>query len=195
MRKLEAAQYRRMPWKNGGGETFQIAASPAGATLDAIDWRLSMAVVASDGPFSAFNGMDRTLTVLDGHGLMLRLDGDRQWTLRPQSAPRTFPGDTPAEAWLLEGPVTDLNVMTRRDRYHHIVRRIPVNGAERVVLTADVTALFCCSGTVECALPGRDSVSLRDRDCALVDGPAGDLQLQSPQAATLLLIEIYRTTA
>ena len=50
-----------MPWKNGGGETAEIAVSPPGAALDDFDWRLSMARVETDGPFSAFPGIDRTL--------------------------------------------------------------------------------------------------------------------------------------
>ncbi|WP_431460998.1 HutD family protein, partial [Klebsiella pneumoniae] len=33
MRILRAADYRSMPWKNGGGVTTEIAVSPAGAGL------------------------------------------------------------------------------------------------------------------------------------------------------------------
>ncbi|MBV9975040.1 MAG: HutD family protein, partial [Hyphomicrobiales bacterium] len=61
MRVLRAGQHRRMPWKNGGGETTEIIASPEGAGLDEFDWRISMARVATDGPFSRFAGVDRTL--------------------------------------------------------------------------------------------------------------------------------------
>ncbi|MDP1908248.1 MAG: HutD family protein, partial [Hyphomicrobium sp.] len=43
MRILRAKDYRRMPWKNGGGETTEIAISPEGAALDSFDWRVSMA--------------------------------------------------------------------------------------------------------------------------------------------------------
>ena len=60
MRVLRAADYPRMPWKNGGGETAEILVEPAGAPLDSFDWRLSMARVAADGPFSLFPGVERT---------------------------------------------------------------------------------------------------------------------------------------
>ena len=30
-----------MPWKNGGGETTEIAVSPPGAGLDDFDWRVA----------------------------------------------------------------------------------------------------------------------------------------------------------
>ena len=61
---LTASSYRRMPWKNGGGETVEIAVSPEGAALSEFDWRISMATVATDGPFSIFPGIDRTLSIL-----------------------------------------------------------------------------------------------------------------------------------
>jgi hypothetical protein len=109
-----------MPWKNGGGETIEILAGPEGATLDTFDWRLSMARVASDGPFSRFDGVDRTLAILDGAGLVLSIDG-HDTTLTPASAPLSFPGDVATSARLLAGPVTDLNTMTRRGRYRHVV--------------------------------------------------------------------------
>jgi environmental stress-induced protein Ves len=53
MRILRAENYRRMQWKNGGGETAEIAVSPDSAGLDDFDWRISMATgQASGGPFS-----------------------------------------------------------------------------------------------------------------------------------------------
>jgi hypothetical protein len=45
-RVLSPADYRRMPWKNGAGRTTEIAVHPAGAALDAFDWRVSVADVA-----------------------------------------------------------------------------------------------------------------------------------------------------
>ena len=65
-----------MRWKNGGGETAEIAVSPPGAALDAFDWRLSMAKVETDGPFSAFPGIDRTLAILEGEGIRLSVGGE-----------------------------------------------------------------------------------------------------------------------
>lgn len=68
MRLIRSASYRRQPWKNGGGETIEIAAHPVGATTDNFDWRISMARVEGDGPFSTFPDIDRTLTILEGMG-------------------------------------------------------------------------------------------------------------------------------
>jgi uncharacterized protein len=68
MRILRAENYRRMPWKNGGGLTAEIAVSPESAGLDDFDWRVSMARVEAGGPFSLFPGVDRTLSILEGEG-------------------------------------------------------------------------------------------------------------------------------
>ena len=108
-----------MPWKNGGGETSEIAVSPDGSELDAFDWRVSMARVATDGPFSTFPGVDRTLTVLEGSGLRLKVGDDAAVDLTPDSPPLSFPADVHTAARLLDGPVLDLNVMTRRAAFHH----------------------------------------------------------------------------
>ena len=72
MRLVRRADLTPRPWKNGGGVTREIAAHPPEAGLDGFDWRLSMADVASDGPFSAFPGIDRTLTVIEGAGARSR---------------------------------------------------------------------------------------------------------------------------
>ena len=111
-----------VPWKNGGGTTTEIALSPEGAGLDAFDWRVSMAEVASDGPFSLFPGIDRTLTVLEGEGMELRIEGREPVMLGQGSDPVAFPGDVPTSAVLKKGPIRDLNVMTRRGRFRHHVR-------------------------------------------------------------------------
>jgi len=42
-----------MTWKNGGGVTREIICQPLGAGMDDFDWRVSIAHIASDGPFSA----------------------------------------------------------------------------------------------------------------------------------------------
>ena len=121
-----------MPWKNGQGETAEVAVAPEGAGLSAFDWRVSMASVTADGAFSAFPGVDRTLSVLSGAGIRLAVDG-RARDLTAASAPFSFPADRPAEAALLGGPVTDLNVMTRRSAWTHRVRRIDVAAGIPVV--------------------------------------------------------------
>ena len=63
---------RAAPWKNGGGSTTEIAISPPDAGFDDFDWRISVATIAADGPFSAFAGIDRVITLLAGAGVLLQ---------------------------------------------------------------------------------------------------------------------------
>ena len=114
MRILRAGNYRRMKWRNGGGETAEVALFPENAGPDDFDWRVSMARVESAGPFSLFPGVDRTLSILEGEGVVLDIEGRLPVRLTGVSEPYGFPADVAVHAGLVAGPVTDLNVMTRR---------------------------------------------------------------------------------
>ncbi|SFJ05563.1 HutD family protein [Caulobacter sp. UNC279MFTsu5.1] len=112
MRILRAADRVAAPWKNGGGVTREVAAWPPGAGLDGFDWRVSLADVAADGPFSVFPGVGRVLTVIAGDGLVLEIEG--QVVRLAPGAPFAFAGEAHVTARLTAGPIRDLNVMVRR---------------------------------------------------------------------------------
>ena len=78
------------PWKNGGGSTMQIAIWPLDVGLDNFDWRISLATITADGPFSVFPGIDRSLVLVDGDKLRLLLDGARQEIGRASCRERVF---------------------------------------------------------------------------------------------------------
>ena len=103
-----------MPWKNGGGVTREVAIWPPAAALDAFDWRISIADVAQGGPFSTFPGVDRVLTVIQGAGLELAVEGLATTILDAVAPPFAFPGDAACAAKLHDGPIRDLNLMVRR---------------------------------------------------------------------------------
>ncbi|QPB23168.1 HutD family protein [Rhizobium sp. 007] len=146
MQILRAANHRRMPWKNGGGETVEVAVSPQGATLGDFDWRVSMATVAFDGPFSIFPGIDRTLSILSGSGMTLEIDGHEPVLLAQQSPPFAFAADIAVTAQLIAGPITDLNVMTRRDAFMHKVERLHIERSWSGSLPAAISLVLCHEG-------------------------------------------------
>jgi environmental stress-induced protein Ves len=148
MKVLRAADHKRMPWKNGGGETVEIAISPEGAGLADFDWRVSMASVASDGPFSIFPGIDRTLSILEGSGMRLLIEGRDPVLLTQESDPLAFAADIAVSATLPDGAITDLNVMTRRSAVRHTVARLKIDGDKREELAQATFMLFCASGNV-----------------------------------------------
>jgi environmental stress-induced protein Ves len=111
MRVITPSEYRIMPWKNGGGVTTEICASPASG---AFDWRVSIATVNSDGPFSTFAGYERYIMSLSGEGMILDIDGRGKYALEPLQ-PFSFSGDARVHGSLLHGAVLDFNLMVRRD--------------------------------------------------------------------------------
>ncbi|MFD0462192.1 HutD family protein [Microvirga aerilata] len=74
-RVIRNADLVRVAWKNGGGTTAEVAAFPEGSGFDTFGWRISMADVESDGPFSVFPDIDRTLIVVEGNGIELDVEG------------------------------------------------------------------------------------------------------------------------
>jgi environmental stress-induced protein Ves len=114
MQLLPAATRHWVPWKNGGGLTSEVATGPVGASSEDFDWRVSIARIERDGPFSMFPGVDRTLRVLTGGPLILTLAG-RDVVLNPGSDPLEFDGAEPVEARIASA-ATALNLMVRQGR-------------------------------------------------------------------------------
>lgn len=173
MRILRAADHKRMPWKNGGGVTTEIAVFPADAGLDDFLWRVSTARVEQNGPFSTFPGVDRSLSLLEGNGITLKVQGRIPFGLTRRYEPLTFPADVPTEATLFSGPITDLNVMTRRGVYESEVQLVRVAGKlsldaadEVTLLIADGKGLSVTYGGETSALDRGDVVLLEPGDAA-----------------------------
>lgn len=101
-------------WRNGGGETREIISWPAGQAQ--FDWRASIATIAADGPFSRFEGIDRSITLLSGEGVQLSIDGEAEYRLDRRAEPFDFAGETAVHAYLINGVTTDFNIMTRRGK-------------------------------------------------------------------------------
>ena len=124
-RRFTLASLTPQPWKNGGGVTREIAVMPAGAGMDDFLWRISVAEIASSGPFSRFAGIDRQIMLLEGDGVHLHGSGiDHR--LGTPLAPFAFDGEAALGATLLGGVTHDLNVMTRRGAMRadvHVLRR------------------------------------------------------------------------
>jgi environmental stress-induced protein Ves len=122
-RVIRATDRKVTPWKNGQGWTAEVVVFPAGATLETFDWRISFAGTNASGPFSIFPGVDRTLAVLEGR-IELSIEGRAPIEMSASSLPVSFPGDVATSARLIEGPLRDLNVMTRRGCFVHDVQRL-----------------------------------------------------------------------
>ncbi|MFC7064365.1 HutD family protein [Brucella rhizosphaerae] len=167
---LKAQDHRRMPWKNGGGVTVEIAIHPKEASVDNFDWRISTATVASDGPFSVFPSIDRTLSVLEGDGIVLDVEGT-ETVLTATTAPFSFAADAKSGARLIEGTITDLNVMTRRGRFTHQVKRLTIDDSVIVEPKNELMLIFCAEGSLD--LKTDNGIThLGLHDCSIMSGEA-----------------------
>lgn len=111
---IPAHDYRRERWRNGFGWTREILRSPAGG--DDWDWRLSIAEIEQDGPFSTFSGIERELVLLRGQGVRLRFDDGEVRDVEPPHGRVRFAGERVVSGELIDGPTHDFNLMWRRDR-------------------------------------------------------------------------------
>lgn len=192
MRILRSANYRRMPWKNGGGETREVAVSPPGSSLETLDWRVSLATVAEHGPFSVFNGVQRTLCVIRGAGIQLHVGDHPPAPLYVTSEPYTFDGEASTSARLIDGPIEDLNVMSRRERCRHSVKRLVVGDALNLQTTARALIIYCQRGDLLC-ISDTETGHLQSDDSALFDEPTGSIRVVATQTAEIIVIEFYLT--
>ncbi|MEU3778735.1 HutD family protein [Streptomyces sp. NPDC032472] len=168
---LRTADRRAVAWKNGGGVTREIAAWPEGAGMDDFAWRVSLAEVAADGPFSVFPGVDRTLTLAEGAGMRLTMAGAMR-SVSERYVPERFPGDAPTHCRLLDGPVVNFNVMHRRGLAP--ADTAVVRGALALASEPGTALLIVpLAGPADLTLPDGGTVHLARHDAALLRAPAG----------------------
>jgi environmental stress-induced protein Ves len=166
---LPAADRIPTAWKNGGGRTSEVIVWPEGAPLGDFEWRISIADIENDGPFSHFPDTDRTLCILSGAGIFLDVGGRLQ-KLTPRSVPFRFAGDVPCRARLLDGPISDLNIMSRRGRIEHRVIRLGGGDGLAAKITAPLALAIWVEGLGSLETPA-GKVNLAPRDAVLCRQP------------------------
>jgi len=195
MQLLHATDYPATPWKNGGGITRQVLIAPTGATLDNFDYRISIASVASDGPFSHFAGIDRQLLLLEGAGLLLQRQDGSCSRLECDSAALAFAGEENISSQLLDGPVTDFNVMTRRGRYLQQVENLMVDGSLTLKSDDEILLVLLASGeALDIQRADGRSCRLAPQD-ALLQQLAIGLTLHSSTPARVIVVRLNRHQA
>ncbi len=137
---VRAADHRVMPWRNGLGTTREIAVRPE---ADRFAWRASIATVDQACAFSAFPGCDRIITVIDGNGMTLRVDGTEH-RLDRRYVPFAFPGEAAVACTPLDGAINDFNVMVDRSRHEASVVPLALGGAGEVRNPRAVAVLVVC---------------------------------------------------
>jgi environmental stress-induced protein Ves len=199
---LDSASYRIMPWKNGGGTTTEIFVHPAGAGIEGsrFIWRLSIATVGADGPFSAFPGYDRTIMLIEGRGMALDFGPNGTTRLDRPFEPFDFKGEWPAEARLIDGPCRDFNIMVDRSRGGARTRVVALGDAPiDIVASGMATVLFALDDRVEARAPPWLPPTVVHRhsllriDAAKDDDSPVPITLSSPSPSHVLQVDLRWT--
>lgn len=176
-----------MPWKNGGGETREIALGYAKmGTKKSPDWRVSIATIAQSGWFSSFIDMDRTIVLLKGDDVVLTINDCDKVTLFEAGECFSFQGEAKVYATITGGASIDLNIMTNRHYYHHYMQRLdkplPALDVNKIIKLV-LIALSSLNVTI-----GHEQITLAAFDALILDN--GNILPNIPYNKQLIVIAI-----
>jgi uncharacterized protein len=164
---IPANEYQRTRWKNGLGWTREITRCPAEG--EDWSWRLSIAEVEKDGPFSVFETIDRELVLLSGEGMHLNFSDGESISLKPPYDKFRFAGERAVTAVLMNGATQDFNVMWRRDHYDVQVLHRPLVGPMVFFNERDVVwSIYLASGQAKLKSSIDTNMFLEQGDSAIL---------------------------
>lgn len=175
-------------WKNGLGEARQVATWPADAAL--FSWQASIARMTGKLPFSDYPGIDRSLCIIGGDGLIIT-SPHRELVLDGASKPFHFPGE---EAIVGEtigtAEMVDFNILTRRGVLEHQTERLEVSAGGILRIVRDFLVIFSQNGTIGISC-GDAAGEIGTRDAAVLRDAQGlKCYLSSSAGAICLLADI-----
>lgn len=156
-----------MPWFGGGGITHELARYPAEGDFD---WRLSVAEVQQDGPFSRLDGVDRVIVLCSPGRMVLHVPDPVELQ---RFSPYAFDGGSDVSCTVPDAPTLDFNVMTRRGVYVADVATLANETAEVAVPARGLTFVFCMDGRVTCHAVLRTYDLAQLDESATVDASSG----------------------
>jgi environmental stress-induced protein Ves len=169
MRIVRQSQFKSSPWKNGGGITHEAMRVPERG--DAFRWRMSVAHIDVSGPFSDFAGYARTMVLLRGAGIALKLSDGTRRIMRAAGDLAQFDGALGVECELLNGPCVDLNLMTSNAMGPVRARVERLHGPlSCTVRTNESMVVFPIGAAVEIQADGEDATVLEPWDLAVLGG-------------------------
>lgn len=192
---IRAAQCTPVRWRNGGGFTLEIATWPEHASLETFLWRVSVATIDAPGPFSRFPGIDRSLTLIDGAGMVLH---ETAWsptaavagataTFDTRAHPLTlwdtlpFSGEVDVTSSLPDGPTRDFNLMWRRGSCQGVVDVL--HGADQRTVAPGSTVFYCARGGFQV-----DDIALEPGDTYVTHTTQGHTLSLAPRASDAALV-------
>lgn len=154
--RLGPGDYRRTPWKNGGGVTvdivdaFEPGVEPGGWA--GMIWRFGRTRIERPGPFSDLSGYDRILAVVEGRGLLLRSPEAETLVVREPFRPVRFPGERRIDSVLEAGDVGVLNLMA--DRRRAIIDLVILSEPKATTVGPGTAILYAPAGEASFSIAG-----------------------------------------
>lgn len=185
---VKKSEYRRMPWANGGGVTDELFVCRDPQT-GCMRWRISMADVSVDGPFSHFDGCDRVLVLIAGRGLNLSFNGGIGVELCEVYEQVSFSGDVATYATLHGGPIRDLNVILDRQSLKASVAILQDGDQLVVPPNAAALAVLAREGDIFVGEPSERDIRVASGDLLVAQQPEPGTwrNVGATSIATLLL--------
>ncbi len=154
-------------WLNGAGVSWDIAFAPHDASPSRFDWRFATAAIEHDAPFSVFPGVDRVITLVDGDGFSLDVEGFGVVDVDRPFVPASFPGDLPTACRLGWGTEPGSQSPAFARALAAEVRLFEAGANFVVPAACEVALLFALAGAPTLAVEN-DRADLRAGDAAIV---------------------------
>lgn len=192
---LDPKNFKTMPWKNGRGQTSEIAISPPDAGLENFSWRLSSAPILESGPFSLFPACNRLLTLLEGESCKARLESQGILVNLKCGEIFRFSGDQPVSVELTNGQVRDLGLVYQRDKIKADMRLLSFAQKPRSFsLTIETVFFYVWRGSFSVSTyPGEHIFSLSAGQVLRIDPVSGSndrVILCEPQGSDCAMIAV-----
>lgn len=172
-------------WRNGLGVSWDIATAPGGGP-DGFSWRLALAEIAADVPFSVYGPVDRVFTLLEGKGLDLRFEGGAILPVPDLYDPKAFACDVPCFCRVRNGPCRALNLFVARGVWRPEVAVLPLRGMESLRLDGAVGLFMALRGGAVLSGAGQ-AITLAEGDAGLAEGLS---QIDAAAGDALLYVAI-----
>ncbi len=177
---------RQEPWRNGQGTTRTLAQREQdGKPL----WRISVADITGDAPFSQFDGLDRKAVLVHGHGVKLWCDRGA-WVMNSIGDVASFPGELPVHTEIACSLARFWNVMADRSKVR-IDQRVSSSPHESISVDGD-GALMVIAGEAEVLLGDRLSTTLRTGEGLLFDGCRSPVDLRFKDGSSHWLLSTLK---
>jgi environmental stress-induced protein Ves len=171
LRIISPSEYRAEKWRNGRGETLVLHTEFLPHSTD-FAYRVSIAAVDTDGPFSEFSGYDRTLVLLGGNGVTLQHDGKQSDELMSRFSVARFSGDSKTVATLREGPIQDFNLMSHRDSCTTQLDLAGQSAKPDLSIRSSVLLAYAVDHSIKIRMPSQEAIIIEPNHLLHYQGPA-----------------------